>query len=192
MDLGADSFIQDLFAFEVMHERLDFCTDKFDDILSLGDSFLNCFTDSFVNFSDFHFQDGGSFFQSFADIVSQNIFTDNDVDLSGEKVFLDCFNDFLGLGDSFHNQISDECINFSSINLDKCSNFMDLGADSFIQDLFAFEVMYERLDFCTDKFDDILSLGDSFLNCFTDSFVNFSDFHFQDGGSFFQSFADIV
>ena len=46
-----------------------------------------------------------------------------------EKVFLDFFNDFLGLGDSFHNQISDECINFSSINLDKGSNFVDLGAD---------------------------------------------------------------
>merc|ERR1711936_1423786 len=146
VDLGADSFIQNISTFEVMNESLDFCTDKFDDILSLGDSFFNCFTDSFVNFSNFYFQDGGSFFQSFADVVSQNIFTDDDVDLSGEKVFLDRFNDFLGLGDSFHNQISDECINFSSINFDKSSNFVDLGADSFIQDISTFEVMNESLD----------------------------------------------
>merc|ERR1719447_536422 len=196
VDLGADSFIQDLFAFEVMYESFDFCTDKFDDILSLGDSFFNCFTDSFVNFSNFHFQDGGSFFQSFADVVSQNIFTDDDVldELSfnsGKKVMLDCFNDFLGLGDSFHNQISDECIYFSSINLDKGSNFVDLGTDSFIQDLFAFEVMYERLDFCTDECDDFLGLGQSFVKGFTDSCVNFFNFHFQDLGSFSQSFADV-
>merc|ERR1719361_1353673 len=302
-----------------MHERLDFCTDKFDDILSLGQSFVNCFTDSCVNFFNFHFQYLGSLFQSFADIVSKNIFTDDDVDLSGEKVFLDLFNDFLGLGDSFgndslddlhyfchldlqfcgnfsnfvanvfgesistfevlghfdefgldnledlfgfgnslcdsftdhfvnfgsldfehlcsisqflahisrkniftgddvdkfsfntrekvfldgindflgfgdsfHNQISDECIYFSSINFDKGSDFVDLGADSFIQDLFAFEVMYHLLDFCTDECDDFLGLGQSFVKSFSDSFVNFFNFNFQDLGSFSQSFADVV
>merc|ERR1719361_3023297 len=171
--------------------------DECDDFLGLGQSFVESFTDSFVNFFNFDFQDLGSFSQSFADVVSKNLFAHDDVldklcFQVGEKVVLDFLDDFLDLCDSFDNQFLDEFINFLDVNLDLLSNLVDFGAHIGSKNISTFEVMYHLLDFCTDKLDDIFGFSQSFVKSFTDGFVNLSNLDFQHLGSFSQSFADIV
>merc|ERR1719204_2141221 len=173
-----------------------FLADQFDDFLSLGDSLSNGFTDNFVNHFNFDLQFLGSFFQGGTDFLGEDIFASDGIFdhecCRWEKVLLDFLDDFLGLGDSFGDDFFHHFHDGFVFDLHGCSNFLDLGAPAFGEDIFAFEVGGEFDNFFTDQLDDFVSLGDSLFDGFTDDFVNNFSFYFQFLGSFVQGFADFL
>ena len=109
----------------------------------------------------------------------------------GEKVLLDLFDDFLGLGDSLGDDLLHDFHNFVHLDLQISSDLSDLGAHISSKSIFTFEVGCKVDDLGTDDLDDFLGLGDSLLDSFTDNFVDLSSFDLQFFGSFFQSSAHI-
>merc|ERR1719204_1081750 len=173
-----------------------FLADQFDDFLSFGDSLSNGFTDNFVNHFNLDLQFLGSFFQGGTDFLREDIFAcDGIFDhecCRWEKVLLDFLDDFLGLGDSLGDDFFHHFHDGFVFDLHGSSNFLDLGAPAFGEDIFAFEIGGEFDNFFTDQLDDFVSLGDSLFDGFTDDFVNNFSFYFQFLGSFVQGFADFL